>query len=189
MGRSQLPFACLSLMSITANAFSRHVLQVATSTLMATGSAPSRRKRFCMRFVDPIPGPLWNSIDMARQRADAFWCWQILLLPVLPYLHVAKILKLHSSNDLSSYMRTGNIKKATEDNPSKNHNQINKPNQTFNNQIQEPNIDPKNGTIQSAILRHRNITTCHLSNVTIKFTREERAETVDGQKNQTLSDC
>ena len=40
--------------------------------LMATAGAPSRRKRFCMRFVDPIPGPPWNSIDTARPQADVF---------------------------------------------------------------------------------------------------------------------
>ena len=35
-----------------------------------TAGAPSKRKRFCMRFVDPIPGPPWNSIDTARPQAD-----------------------------------------------------------------------------------------------------------------------
>ena len=42
-------------------------------------------------------------------------------------------LELNSSNDLSSYMHTGNIKKATKDNQSKNQNQINKPNHRIQN--------------------------------------------------------
>ena len=59
-----------------------------------TAGAPSRRKRFCMRFVDPIPGPPWNSIDTARQRANAVWCWKILLLPLAPNINVAKTCNL-----------------------------------------------------------------------------------------------
>ena len=62
--------------------------------ILGTAGAPSRRKRFCMRFVDPIPGPPWNSIDTPRQRADAFWCWKILLLPLAPNINVAKTCNL-----------------------------------------------------------------------------------------------
>ena len=152
-----------------------------THTSSGSGPGIGSTKRIQKRFRLDGALPVAMNVLFATWRTcleKALAVIDIRLKQAILHKRRPKILKLHSSNDLSSYMHTGNIKKATEDNPSKNHNQINKPNQTFNNQIQEPNIDPKNGTIQSAILRHRNITTCHLSNVTIKFTREERAETV-----------
>ena len=84
----------------------------------ATAGAPSRRKRFCMRFVDPIPGPPWNSIGTARQRADAFWCWKILLLPLAPNINVAKTCNLTCHVTFQAVC-PGNIKKATKDNQTK----------------------------------------------------------------------
>ena len=105
-----------------------------THTSSGSGPGIGSTKRIQKRFRLDGALPVAMNVLFATWRTcleKALAVIDIRLKQAILHKRRPKILKFHSSNDLSSYMHTGNIKKATEDNPSKNHNQINKPNQTF----------------------------------------------------------